>query len=265
MKKSGKKSGQAQVLSPEQVEHLFEVIKDHRHAEKNTAIMQISFKLGLRVQEISLLQIKEVARVEACGTAFRLHDVMALPAAYTKGSDATGRSRSEYERKSLTFSVETFARVVKQIEALAKSGSEINPEMFYPDKKIHKGKSRDLPMVDGQLREALINHLNVRLSKDGVLRPTDSLFVSQKGTAYSPNTLQDHMSLMLRGWCGFEKATSHSGRRTVLTDIIHHQKKPLSIAQKIAGHASPATTVIYAEPPESEIMDALKDIGRMKG
>lgn len=43
--------------------------------------MQISFQLGLRAQEISLLQVKEVAKLNAAGTAFTLHEVMSLPAA----------------------------------------------------------------------------------------------------------------------------------------------------------------------------------------
>jgi hypothetical protein len=50
------KSGQARVLSPKQQKHVFDVIQKHRYPEKNTAIMQLSFKLGLRVQEIALLQ-----------------------------------------------------------------------------------------------------------------------------------------------------------------------------------------------------------------
>ena len=49
------KSGQARVPTPAQQRHLFQVIQQHRHPEKNTAIMQISFKLGLRAQEIALL------------------------------------------------------------------------------------------------------------------------------------------------------------------------------------------------------------------
>ena len=53
----------------------------------------ISFKLGLRAQEIALLQIKEVARLNTTGTGFKLLEVMALPAAYTKGADAMGRSK----------------------------------------------------------------------------------------------------------------------------------------------------------------------------
>jgi len=42
------KTGQARVLRPEQFAHLLNV-KEHRYPEKNTALVQISFKLGLRV------------------------------------------------------------------------------------------------------------------------------------------------------------------------------------------------------------------------
>ena len=100
------KSGQARVPTAKQKEHLFEVIRQHRHPEKNTAIMQVSFKLGLRAQEIALLQIKEVARLNAAGTDFELHEVMALPAAYTKGADALGRSKkaNTSERRSVSIS-----------------------------------------------------------------------------------------------------------------------------------------------------------------
>jgi len=43
------KSGQARVLTPAQFSHLLDIIQQHRHAEKNTALIQISYKLGLRV------------------------------------------------------------------------------------------------------------------------------------------------------------------------------------------------------------------------
>jgi len=57
------KTGQARVLTPEQFGHLLSVIRERRYPEKNTALVQISFKLGLRVQEIALLQIKDVAEL----------------------------------------------------------------------------------------------------------------------------------------------------------------------------------------------------------
>ncbi|TNE82242.1 MAG: site-specific integrase, partial [Gammaproteobacteria bacterium] len=77
---------------------------------------------------------------------------------------------------------------------------------------------------------------------------------------YSPNTLQEHMALMLRDWSGIEKASSHSGRRSLITNVIHSQKKSVKVAQKIAGHVNPSTTLIYEEPPEDVLEDALKGL-----
>ena len=68
---------------PEQFAYLLSVIKEHRYPEKNTALVQISFKLGLRVQEIALLQIKDVAELgaETAGQrSFKLKEILALPA-----------------------------------------------------------------------------------------------------------------------------------------------------------------------------------------
>ncbi len=258
------KSGQARVPTKQQQAHLFDVIKTKRHSEKNTAIMQISFKLGLRAQEIALLQIKEVARLanhsKNSSRSFVLHEVMSLPAAYTKGADAMKRSKSTYKRQSVSFKVEAFDAVIRQVEALAKAGSDINPEDFYPPVKKHKGKSRDLPMVDNELRKALSDYLQIRLEKNPHLKPTDPLFITQKSGPYSPNTLQEHMALMLRSWAGIEKASSHSGRRALITNIIHKQKKSVKIAQKIAGHVNPSTTIIYEEPPEDAIENTLRNL-----
>lgn len=261
------KSGQARVLSPEQQDHVFAVIQTHRHPEKNTAIMQLSFKLGLRVQEIALLQLKEVCDLgrpnRKALRQYSLWETMSLPASYTKGSDAMKRSRSKYiEKRSMTFSKEDFDKVIRQVESLARAGAEVNPENFYPAIKKHQGTSRDLPMVDKALREALTDYLDVRLLKDSGVKPTDPLFITQKGGSYSPNTLQEHMAMILRRWAGIEKASSHSGRRTMITDIIHAQKKTVKVAQKIAGHVNPATTIIYEDPPENEIKEALDSLGK---
>lgn len=251
------KSGQARVPTQNQQRQLFDAILKHRHPEKNTAIMEISFKLGLRAQEIALLQIKEVAKLTKAGTAFQILEIMSLPAAYTKGADAMGRSKTHYRRKMISFDVESFNKVVQQIELLVKSGVDIDPEIFYPPVKKHRGKSRDLPMVDPALRISLSEYLSFRLSKDKKLSPSSPLFVTQKGVPYSPNTLQEHMALMLRDWAGIEKASSHSGRRSLITNVIHKQKKSVKIAQKIAGHVNPSTTLIYEDPPEEMLGDAL--------
>ncbi len=73
------KHGQAKVLSNNEFDALLREIEKHRHPEKNALIMQLSFKLGLRVQEIALLRIREVAEF---GSQY--------PAGYHSGE--TGRS-----------------------------------------------------------------------------------------------------------------------------------------------------------------------------
>ncbi len=254
------KSGQARVLTAAQQDHVFDVIQHHRHPEKNTAIMQISFKLGLRAQEIALLQIKEIAKLNPSGTDFKLLEVMSLPAAYTKGADAMGRSQSQYQRRTVSFDVESFDQVVRQVEALAKAGASVNPEDFYPPVRKHRGKSRDLPMVDAALRKSLTDYLRLRLEKARTLKPSSPLFITQKGGPYSPNTLQEHIALILRDWAGIEKGSSHSGRRSLITNVIHKQKKSVKVAQKIAGHVNASTTLIYEEPPEEQIKEALENI-----
>jgi len=115
-------------------------------------------------------------------------------------------------------------------------------------------------MVDQDLRRSLNEYLTLRLSKGERLLPSSPLFITQKGGPYSPNTLQEHMALMLRDWTGIEKASSHSGRRSLITNVIHKQKKSVKIAQKIAGHVNPSTTLIYEEPPEEMIENALNNL-----
>lgn len=90
------KTGQACVLTPEQFAHLLGEIKEHRYPEKNTALVQISFKLGLRVQEIALLQIKEVAELSSRSSGqryFRLKEILALPSVYTTSANTLKLSK----------------------------------------------------------------------------------------------------------------------------------------------------------------------------
>lgn len=68
------------------------------------------------------------------------------------------------------------------------------------------------------------------------------------------------MALMLRDWAGIEKASSHSGRRSLITNVIHKQNNSVKVAQNITGHVNPSTTIIYEEPPEEILEEALKNL-----
>lgn len=257
------KSGRARVLSSEQWAYLFAVIQEHRYPVKNVAIMMISYKLGLRAQEIALLQLKEVCQLgpkRAGGhRSFRLNEILSLPASYTKGSNATGNAKY-LERRSMTFKKAEFDQLIEHVVAKTKAGEPVTPDQFYPPLRKHKGKSRDLPLVDRDLIDALNAHIEERLQADPMANKSDPLFLTQKRVPYSPNTLQKHMGHMLKNWAVIEKASSHSGRRSLITHLVHNRKLPLSVAQKVAGHVNPSTTVIYTEPTDLEIADALKEL-----
>lgn len=250
------KLGQAAILTTEQQCLLFEVLKLHHHPEKNTAIMQICFKLGLKAREIALLRIKEIAKINPTGTSFQLLDVMSIPTY----RDADRRPKSYYQRRIVSFGINNFNKLVRQIEVLAKAGEQINPESFYPPIKQYNRKSRDLPLVDEDLRKSLIDHLALRIGKCSPLKPSDNLFINQKKRPYSPNSLQNHMALMLRTWAGIENGSSHSGRRSVIINVVNKQKKSIRIAQEIAGHVNLSSTLRYEEKTEVDIEEALKNL-----
>lgn len=262
------KTGKAAIPTLVEQQHLFDVIEQHRHPEKNSAIMQVSFKLGLRVQEIALLQLKDVCELSKPKANliqdFKIHKIMNLPAAYTKGSDAMNRSKSKYERRTVRFKCEEFDQILATVVKMAKGGIDINPRDFYPVVETRKGKSRKLPLAHQDLRTALERYLLMRLEKDRSARPTDPLFINQKGGPYSPNTLQGHMALMLKGWAEIEKASSHSGRRAVIDHIIHTQGKSVRIAQSIAGHKDASTTIIYTDANEEQKEEVLLDLNKSK-
>ena len=54
------KNGKAKVLSNDELGGVLAAIETHRYPAKNAAIVQVSFKLGLRAQEIALLRLREV-------------------------------------------------------------------------------------------------------------------------------------------------------------------------------------------------------------
>jgi integrase len=259
-------NGKARVLTDEEWEYLFSQIEKHRHPEKNAAIMRVSRHLGLRAQEIALLQMKDVVmldtRIGQPNRTYTLYKVLTVPADITKGANAITTSKSKYVRKNVKFSVEDFDSTVEKIAVMARAGIDIDPSLFYPPvKKDRQTNGRNLPMASDVLRDVLMRYVQHRLDVDPYVKPEDPFFLSQRKRAYHPNSLQEHMALMLRGWAGVEKAKSHSGRRGVATNIIHTQKKSLKVAQEILGHKNSATTVIYDQPPEGELADALRNIG----
>ncbi len=74
------KMAQAKTLTPEELEHVFDYISTRKYAERNRALIAMSFYAGLRVAEISALRMVDV--VNADGT---IKSEIRLAANQTKG------------------------------------------------------------------------------------------------------------------------------------------------------------------------------------
>lgn len=234
--------GRASVLSNEDWERVFNAIQKNRHSEKNIAIMRLSKHLGLKSQELAAITINDLAILEGHDglnqrTITLRKELYIAPRATPKN-----RSRKKYTRKSLSFTVSEFNATIENIVSLVKSGKEVDPIDFHPAAKQQVSTSRLLPLAESSLVSALNNYLKHRLTSSPFLKSTDPLFVSQKGNSYSPNTLQEHMSLMLREWSGISNATSNSGRRGLITKVL--KTHGVNVAQKVAGNRSLSSVAV---------------------
>ena len=260
------KTGPAKTLTNAQYRHVLEVIENHRHPEKNALIVEISFKLGLRVQELSLLRIGEVATLSAQYTGgYELKDELRLPKRFTKGARAIKVAGNKKKPVRVSFSAEKFDDIVQNIVRMTRLGEDVDPSKYYPKPKPKGGKSRVLPLTDHRLLSALHRYLLFRIAKNPHLKVSDPLILSQKVSGwYSPNTLQNHIGKIYKQWAGITGASSHSGRKSLLTRVIREDNasgNSLKAAQEIAGHIDPSTTLIYNVVPEAEISERLEEAG----
>lgn len=113
-------------------------------------------------------------------------------------------------------------------------------------------KKRMVYLEDINLKKALIDYLHVvSIPQPHVFT---HLFRSQKGGAFTPNTLQQLFHRIYKE-AGIEGATSHTGRRSFITKLLHEKKVPIKYVQEAAGHATPAMTLHYAKIDREKLKD----------
>ncbi|HXS54023.1 MAG TPA: site-specific integrase [Usitatibacter sp.] len=108
------------------------------------------------------------------------------------------------------------------------------------------GKPRIAYLTSPAVKHALREYLEERRLRDGVrFTGTAPVFRSQKGGAFSPNSMQQLLR-RLHDRAGIIGGRSHSGRRWFATELIA-KGVDLKAVSVLMGHSSVAMTAQYAE------------------
>lgn len=123
---------------------------------------------------------------------------------------------------------------------------ELRDELLLGRKATKGGKVRLVYLAQSAVRKSLTRYLAARMEREGILfNPDSPLLRSQKGSCFTPNTLQQLFARLYQA-AGINGASSHSGRRTFATSLIE-KGVDIKAVSTLMGHASVAMTARYVE------------------
>jgi integrase/recombinase XerD len=221
--------GQARILAKNELKEVFLAIKDTKHEMRNKAILMMSFKVGLRAKEIASITLSDVLTASGSLT-YSSAKLMSNSANSIKNSAKVSNKtkwQSNHLRKSFTLR-----------------------------SAVTKGKKVDSAyLASKQVREALIEYLPIR-AKAFQSGEVDNLFLTKNGKAFSPTTMV-HLFMKMSKESGIE-FSSHSGRRTLCTNLVHKGLHIFDI-QAIMRHSDISTTMLYYQKDERRLGELMVD------
>ncbi|MDA9346884.1 site-specific integrase [bacterium] len=125
-------------------------------------------------------------------------------------------------------------------------------EQFVLDAVQTKGAKSRTVWINTKLRRQLELYRSSLLFKDA----KRTLFASQKGGAFSANTMTQ-LFLNIYHAAGFENASSHSGRRTFITELAS-KGVSVRVLAELAGHSSIQTTQRYIDVNPQQMSAAVE-------
>ena len=112
-----------------------------------------------------------------------------------------------------------------------------------------KGKHARTVVLAEKLRKEIQTYLKTRFTDKELIAVTYSdymnkpLFATQKRDGFNANTACYHFHMLYKS-CGLNGASSHSGRRSFLTNLSA-KSVPLKVLMELAGHRQAQTTMRY--------------------
>lgn len=125
-------------------------------------------------------------------------------------------------------------------------------DIVYLEANQTKGRQGRKIVFNTALKTALKHYMTS--SPASQVEPAMPLIVSQKGSFFSPNSLCQ-LFLRLYSNAGLKRASSHSGRRTFITNLAH-KGVSAKVLMDLAGHQHLSTTQRYIESNEHMMLEA---------
>ena len=120
--------------------------------------------------------------------------------------------------------------------------------------EMTKGDSARIVFVNERLRKELEQYLRIHRSNN----PDAKLFYSQKknSNGFNANTLTQHFHFLYKR-AGLDGASSHSGRRTFITNLAS-KGVGVRVLMNLAGHRSISTTQAYIDINDNMLRSAVE-------
>jgi integrase/recombinase XerD len=120
-------------------------------------------------------------------------------------------------------------------------------------------KQRHAYLTNPKVVGALLDFINDRKKHEGILFNLGApLFKSQKGSSFSPNSLQQLFHRMYQE-AKLQGASSHSGRRTFATTLIE-KGVDIKAVSTLMGHSSISMTAKYVENNPARLKQICTDL-----
>lgn len=131
-------------------------------------------------------------------------------------------------------------------------GDRIRDEIML-DASQTKGRHARRVFVNAKLKKELGTYIK---SVCAGWQPHEPLFRSQKRRGFNANTMCQ-LFLSIYAACGIKGASSHSGRRTFITNLAS-KSVSVRVLAALAGHASIATTQKYIDVNDAQLRNAVE-------